>query len=860
MLDWEITEQDSLNTPEDETSPPPRPSRRGFYLILGAILIVGISITALFSWRFQERDNALEADLLGQIRAEEAARLVGNQDRVPDLIAPDLPRAWRDRYLNQFRIPDGESHPVEVSIEKVEYQGVQAQVWVRLGNQVQRRAYEQRAQGWRRVPLPINDETFGGVSYWREQGVEIYKQASDTDFAEEVANDMSALWESVGAWDGSPRSTKLPNFVEIRPEELRPALLEVRTEAPPRIVVNSPQVVALPATMNLRGDSAVRLAVAQGMWEQLPNARLSTVQLPGGNRFVNALQAVLALQWALTPEEYSTLTTQWHEQAKSTEWQSPFFALTTAGGNVDPFNPRNQAVALLVVADGLVSTIGTDPATLATLRPALENATSWDDFFGTVANQSTLAFEATVRGVALPENLSPAFTATLAPPSREGASARGFAVTVAGHPSPIVIEALQGGAEIGLPDGTTFNAACASLFGELEIEGRWLDAGLRLEPTSIKANHPVPPTTFTNLAPPATTIAYIAEYADSSNNELRQISAMTPDGQLTPVLIPETPGRSLMYSGGWGVTDSNTGVMLSSEGMPSSCDAQWLMRYVPGRGITGAWLARRENITTYLLPRWADQGGRGMVVRMNTGNLNDEAQMPFWWLVEGAPTVLGEPDGYLPGGSGYLLNPSAESVLVYQVARPDTGRAAVTLVELATLTERAVYSPPTPDYYGIDFAYSGDGTSLYLAWQVPGISEGVAEGTVLEQVDLTTGTTTEWWSPDQGSLFFVVPDIQAPYLYTMMVSATEPTQARLVRLSATEILPLNDSVTPFGISMIRRCTQGGLLYMRVDTPLEQETRFELDPRFLHIITPDEMGREPGEGFPLTNTQIPILCP
>ncbi len=858
MLDWDITEQALPPLSEEDTPPPPQRTRRGFYLVIAALVVIGVVIAGVVVWRFREREAILTADLLGQIRVEESARRVGDRSRIPDLIAPGLPRAWRDRFNAQFQSPDAELTPVDIVIETVEFTGVQARVTVRMGAQRQRRAYEQTAQGWRRVPLPITDETFGRVVIGRNAGVELYKRESDSAFAETLAADIPALWEDIHAWNGTPQSTMLANFIEIRPEEFSPGLLEVEA-SPPRIVVNSPQVVALPAQWTTGGDSAVRAAVAQGMWSLLPPPRLNSVNLPGGNRFVRTLHTVWALRWALPPEEYTALTAQWLAQSRKDTWHTPFFPPSTVRGEPDPFAPTAADAALLAAADRLAGSM-VHPVPPRRIRLALEQASHWDAFLASVVGQTTVAFEAELRGIAAPPLVEMPFTAT---PARNGNPPGEFRVEVDGQAQPIIIERPPG-LPLHLPDGTELDGRCAALFGELQIDGIWREAGLRLSPTRMEVPTLTLPTTFTTHTPPPDTVAYVASYGDplsTMSMGISQLNALTPDGSLTPVLVPDAAEITPFGGTGWGLSNSTTGILLTIPGT-EGCAAQWYLRYVPGKGITGAWLAQYPGLNAYLLPRWDDISGRGILVAVNgTDPALDQRDMPFWWLDEGDPALLAAPDGYLPGGTTALLAPSAASIMLYQMAHRDTGRAAVVILDAATRAEQAVYHPPTPDHYGVDFAYSANGDFLYLVWQIPATVNGIAEGTVLQQVEIATGTTTEWASPGDGSIFFVATDTRFPFLYAMtFTTQREPGGVRLVTFSENGSTPLGNGGEAFGISMVLRCGGGGLLYLRLDTPTDQETRYELDPRYVHIVAASANGTEERLVLPLAASHLPLLCP
>jgi hypothetical protein len=872
MIDWEITEEELKPAAEEEDRPSSPRSRVGFYVIMGAIVIIGVAIAAIFSWRFQEREVSLESDLLGQIRAEESARLFGNRDRIPTLILENAPIEWRNRFTQHIIPPQGEVQPVDITIESVEYNGSRAEVWVRLGAQVQRRAYEQTPEGWRRVPLIFDSQRFGDIAVLAEGGAEIRHHRSDEQFVIQLAADLPRLQQTIEAWHGDSvawetRAPLIPSFINVQPEEFRPSITELPANNSVSLFINSPQVVSLSPAWNLSGESAVRVQLARTIWARVPNQRFGTVEVPGAMRWVNATQTVLAMRWALPPEIYATLTEQWRAQAETIAWQSPFFALNFGGGDIDPFAPHADALALLLVADGVIELIGTDADAVAQIRPTLENASGWDDFFSTLVGKNTLELEATVRGTAAPSALAMPFTATLAPSVGDGTRSQGFAVNVAGHESPIVVDSLLGGADIRLPSGETLNPQCASLFGELELEGIWLEEGLRLNTTQISIPTLTLPVTFTSLTPPPNTIAYVAAYSDTTGGGIagmRHISAVTEDGTLTPVLTPSHSNVVPMGGVDWGIGNSTTGIMFTIQG-DQGCNAQWYLRYVPGVGITGAWLAPQLNGNlnpgTYMSPHWDDVSGRGMLVEVNSSNpAVAPTEMPFWWLEDGTTEALGDPDGYLPAGVSYQLAPGATSVLIYQLSHPETGRGGMVSVDIDTMTERTVYEPPISDYYSASYIYSPDGAFLYLAWQVPSTSGGDPQGTVLQRVDLASGAVEEWWSQEQGTIFFVAPDTRIPYLYAMTLSMEEPVGVRLVQITEEGSTVFENGGEAFGISLMLRCGTGGLLYLRLDTPTDQETRYELDPRYLHRVRIDEAGVEQSQVFPLSTYHIPLLCP
>lgn len=869
MLDWDTHEQETLPLPEEEATPSTTRSRMAFYLVVGGILVVmGIIVGGVALWRYGEQQGTLEADLLRQIRAEESARLLGDVERTPDLIAPELPREWRTLYLSQFQPPDGEVQPVEITIERVEYSGVRAEVWVRVGAQLQRRAYEQTPQGWRRVPIIADDAHFGEVASLTEGGIEIRHYRSDEPFVITLAADLPALAAQIEVWDSAPERDGemfIPPTITINPQEFRPPLLEYSDDS---LILNSPQVVYIPPRWNISSESAMRFGVAEALWAQLPNQPVNNRDLPGASQMAIALKRVLALRWALPPAEYSTLTQTWQRQAQSSLWVSPFLPINRDGNRIEPFAPQTDALPFLLIADRLIDEVGSDAGSLSLLRATLANSATWDEFLGIVVGDSALVLEAELRGIPLPPEIGMPFVATFPTRQKERGNPPNFFVEVAGQPTPIILDGLGGGSELQLPDGTTLPFECASLFGELEIAGTWRETGLRLAPTMIRVPRLTLPATFASEAPPMGTVAYVAVYTETTGSAIQgitRISALTPDGNLTPVLTPNQ--STIVPFGGvdWGTSNSTTGIMFVIPGEPG-CEAQWYLRYVPGEGITGAWFApqvQRSATSTFLNPRWNDQSGRGLMVEVTTWESPIEVeQMPFWWLDGGEPSLLGEPDGYLPAGSAYQLSPDGSSVIVYQPTPRNSIGSAFAWVELATGEVQATFNAPAIEYGMADFAYSADGDSFYVVWRLPAVTRTVTSATLLQEIDLRTGVATDWLSQEAGQIFFIAPDSQSPHLYAMTLSleAQNDEGVRLVKLTAEGSSVLNNGGEAFGITTVLRCATGGFLYLRLDTPTEQETRYELDPRYLHRVTIDETGEEINLRLPLSATQIPLLCP
>ncbi len=875
MLDWEITEERELPSSEErQPTDAPRRSRLAFVLIIGGILTVALIITGVMTWRLQRAEETLEADLLAQIRAEENARRFGEREALSRWITDAVPRDWRNRFSAQFQPPRGEVRPIEITIDHLELNGNRAMVTVRMGAQLQRRAYQLYDVGWRRVPLVVDSDTFGTNHFTRtlENRVEIYFYKRDEPFAHQLAGDLVVLDQTVRAWYGDSanwnmRPPLIPPIINIQPQELTTALTDSEWDDGTGLYINSPQVVLLSPTWDVSGESAVRFALANLIWNQVPVQSVNIRALPAVHRFANATRMVMALRWALSASEYAALQADWRAQLAETEWQSPFFALTN-DVELNPFAPTDEALRLLLMADGVVEATGINTPEMAQILPALEASQHWDQFFETITGQKTLAFEAMVIGAEPPAPLPMPFVASRSNAADDNTTLRGFAVQAEGHPYPITIEG-EGGANVILPNGESFNPLCVSMLGELEITGTWREEGLRLQPTEIRVRRLALPTTFTEALPPQNTVAYVSGYVDEASNSfgrtIARISALGDDGQLTPILVPADPTVLELGNYGWGMTDSTTGVLLTSTASRQGCTARWYLRYVPGRGITGAWLTEHNNPDTFLQVRWDDVTGRGILVELKSDTASatsggSPGQTPFWWLEEGEPQVIGVPDGYLPEGSGFFLAPGATTGAMYRLVEGDTQRSAMVVVDLATQRQEAVYTAPDPAYYATDFAFSGDGTALYLIWSMA-VADGTGmEGSLLQRVDLATGAVEEWWSPEQGLIFFVAPDLRSPHLYAMTMTSNDPGGVRLMNLDGNGATLVGGGGDAFGISLLRRCADGGLLYLRLDTPTEQETRYELDPRYVHIIPPDADENDAGRVFPLSATHLPLLCP
>lgn len=858
MLDWNITEES--NTPlhddlvENEEQRTPR-SRAFLYLLTAIVLVTVVTAGGLVWGRYLEGESALEQDLLVQIRAEEVARRFGQTNRITVLIPENAPQRWRERFASHFRTPVGETSPVEVTIEKIERDGEYSTVWVRLGAQIQRRAYRMTSDGWRRVPLESGwqGESQTSPARFLQKSVNVTYTDADTEFAAGLIADFPDLMEAVQQWRGV-----LPDLVAItiQPHELEPGVVEVYFLPEEWIALNSPQVVQLPGHWNLSGESAIRYAFAEQLLntdplpQEDPTRTEDPTRLPGASRFITAVRTVVALRWALSGEEYAHLVENWQTHAPESTWQSPFFPFTGEQEFADPFANEASSATVLLVADTFIRTIKPDVPSI--VLGTLQTPGNWDTFFEATTGYKTLELEALAGGpspapITLPLNAVPIPSAGVITNSNQ------LTVLVDGQSTPVVIDGLQN-ATLTLPDGETWAPACAPLFGELTIEGVWHEEGLRLIASSISVPRVTVPARFVFTAPPSNTVVYLASGSETlvpMAEGMDTIVALTPDGERVPVFMngDDTPLTLGIAPSPWSFPGSKSGMLLKLNVSTRGCGGYWLLRVVPGVGMTGAWLAPPSDTLTTL---WDDVSGQGLLIdqSLETNPEGDEG-MNYWWLTEGDPQVLGTPDGILPYGTIHTLRPGATQIAISNQSQPNNDQPVLSLIDLIGDSEPQFFTPDSSGFYLSSIVFSHDGNHLYIAWTRN-------EESTLTQINLTNGGSRRLWKPEDGAVYGLFHDQQNDHLYAVAYQTN--VGVRLVQFHENEIVPLAEHREEATLAYVQSCRQGGIFYLTFEQMQRERSSYETDLRRLHRVPLDAITPERTLSFDIRRWEYPVMCP
>jgi hypothetical protein len=858
MLDWKVTEESnhSLSDEMVENEETRRPLSRGWYYLMIAVVVLGVATAGgLGWWRFREGERALEADLLAQIRLEESARRFGQTSRLNVLVAEDVSQQWRARFASHFRTPMGETEAVEVGIEALEIRGERAMVWVRIGSQVQRRAYRMTSGGWRRVPLE---------SGWEGNKTSIEMQVNgspftlnyfegDAVFATQLRNDLPTLFTVVEQWRERPL---VLTAITIQPQELEPGVIEVYFQAEGWVTLNSPEVVQLPNHWTLNGTSAVRYALAEQILNSDPFILETDTTLPGAPQFVAATRTVVALRWALPSDEYARLVADWHVQAPESEWQSPFFLLADIPAFADPFSDTPHSAATLLVADSFINTLTAE--TQGEVFTHLATANHWDEFFLATTGYQTIELEDRAGGPA-PVPLSLPLEA--APLPIETGNLGEMRVRVTEQNDPIVIEGLET-IRLMMPNGETFPASCAPLFGDLIIEGEWQEEGRRLRASLITAPQLKIPSPFLFTAPPSDTVVYLASGVDTlipTAEGMNSIVALTPNGERVPVLMngTDTPLPLAIAPSPWASHGSTTGILLRLNASTPDCSGHWLLRFVPGTGITGTWLASLSNTLTTL---WDDVSGRGLLIDQSIKtNTAGERGMNYWWLDEGEPQILGTPDGILPYGTIHALRPGATHITISNQNQPNNDQPILSIIDLTGATEHQFYTSPTPNAHLASAIFSPDGMNLYIGWTTASrFLESQGDGTEVTRIYLPDGDSTVWWQPDAGAIYSLFHHQQRSFLYGVAYQST--IGLRLVKFSESEVVPLSEIQLGTNIAYVQVCGNGGIFYLTFEHIEQERSNYETDLRRLYMIPADATTSEQTNAFDIRRWEYPVMCP
>ncbi len=618
MTEWEII-VDSDNLPEPEPEKPPRSRRYQRWYLLIAVLLALFTIGAVTFMRERtERQAALEADLTDFIYEEETVRFFGQPDRAAEYMVSTAPPEWQQRYRQAFAADENQSPPTSVQLRAVDFDGQCALVSVELDGYTQTRVYCLENQQWRRAPVPGDIWGDGQSVLNLPHGGRLIFRPRDQAFATALAGDLPPLLDELEQWRAqsaqlNPTQPKILHNIDIviEPHDLGEPLIFNDEQ---RIVLNSPLLVS-PAEDELpSGQAGVRVAVAESLLRQAgftsPETSLS---LPGADRFLEAVQTVIATELMLATQVREELLSRRQSQVNE-NWTTPFFTdlLPT---ETEPTDRQAHAAAYLT-AEYIQRLKGSD--TLVKLLQELPSASSWDSLFEATLGRSTISLEQEVVTYAKTGDVA---AAASLPPADYGTSGRlplqgtllgireqssgGVRLAVKpayGGDDPVLVETSREDT-FETANGGYLPVECVPPGATVSIDGGWLEIQRRLQASEVRVEE----VRLLDINPaPLDTVAYLIEgespdgaeftaadifpsqrfYFVASKLPLPQaLVALRQDGRrqlltslnrnLRVVPLPVAAGDSAHF--------------LFVLDLPG-CNHSWFIHYEPGPGITGQWL------------------------------------------------------------------------------------------------------------------------------------------------------------------------------------------------------------------------------------------------------------------------------
>lgn len=289
---WDIGPEEAAPSPT-EPHPQPRQGWRSVALLAAAALIFlgGLALKTTGDAR-REREQ-LTATLVGVMQAEARAQAGQDKAAAEQLLDPEAPRDWAQRYRRLFGpspvnpynelcgVYGPEWHPADsqpvVTIEGERARGGSQRVlltvaWLGGSAPSERRAYRQVDGAWRRSPLTESERTRGARQSRQVGEVLIEGPAGDvaalaSDPA--LAVDFAALDRRVRSdLAVTPPFTSRPvpvTRVVVRPTELESAVIEVGIAPERLVVVNSPALALVNPDGPLSAAGLYRLALVQAV-------------------------------------------------------------------------------------------------------------------------------------------------------------------------------------------------------------------------------------------------------------------------------------------------------------------------------------------------------------------------------------------------------------------------------------------------------------------------------------------------------------------------------------------------------------------------------------------------------------------
>jgi hypothetical protein len=834
MLDWQITENETL--PDDEATPPVAPFvlRRPFLLAaIATVVVVSAIIGGSVRTRYVQAENAMTADLLALARAEEQARRFNLTERMTALVAETAPDAWRSRYL---ALLDGSTSgiPAEISLDAVQINGSTALAEVRVDVQVQRRYYQLTGQGWRRAPMPLTawGNALFTYTYPDNERIRVEYYQEDGEFAKAVMDDLPALFATLKRLNGESVEAFA---IVITPEELNGIVL---AQERAQLVVNSPQLAVLPLHNQLTGEEAVRYVIARTVLSHAITPRADPLQLPAHQRFVNALRTVLGLRWSLSPERYALLRDAWRERVGVT-WQSPFFDHPLHNNAIDPSNPTAVQAATLLVVDTLYEQQGEAGLTEAFAQiPQVKN---WDELLTPITGLPTLHLEEAAQGIQEPYTAIPELPLTGVPVLKQENGQNLYVLKVADYALPI---------ELSLPERTTvrvpgwgqFPAACTTLFPEVTIQGMWREAGLRLTAMDIYTEDVSASAYFTVTPQPADRDTLMGMWRTTTPgrfNTIEAVSSAAPSDESGVPVLTQIYGKPLVVAQGIRGLEHSQGLLLTT--LPDSdCPLRWLVYYHPDEGIISQWLVvwdMNENPPIY----WDDLTRSGIVVISDSySRFTPEDHF-----------ITYETDGKLPDGTPIALRPGTTEML-FSVPPTVGSRTILQRVNIETGERLEGYDLPEWMEYTRGATFSHDGRYLLVTWRGPNRYNVNGEVATVVRYDMETGAETILWRPGDGTISLYVADSQEPLVYAVTATGRAGTVVR----GLTGDTPVDLYRPPIGYDVFYMlpCDTGGVMVVAVQRILNQTV----------ADMPKTMVRLSADGSPRTDplpieNGLPLLC-
>jgi len=341
---------------------------RALFKIVGVLMALALIGGAVIGWRYYTVQQRLKRDLTMFVRSEEHIRALGGVNAVPEILLPGAPYRWWYRYEASVEARKGRSEPT-MQVKSVKYDGVNARVRLTVDEVAQYRHYRLVNHRWRRAPF---EATGWGVKHdlTSDDGLKIVYWDKDASFARDLAANLPDLASKMAGVGLNPPGTALL----IIPKELdvlvRPARLEKGW------VLNSPHVDLVPqAPGALSPEQELRLALAQRIFRDARNQHPVHSDLSGANRLQNAIDDVLAWQWAAGGVSDAAVSA-WADTLKG-YWVSPARGLNS--DMMTKLPPEAPDAAARALATSVLRSRG-EPGLFA-LSDALTDAKSWDEAY-----------------------------------------------------------------------------------------------------------------------------------------------------------------------------------------------------------------------------------------------------------------------------------------------------------------------------------------------------------------------------------------------------------------------------------------------------------------------------------------------